>query len=78
MRIAQGFQKGINLGGWLSQGELNKEYLDSFIVESDIATIASWGADHIRLPLDFENVEEADGSVKEAGYEYIEKCISWC
>lgn len=78
MRIAEGYQRGVNLGGWLSQGTLDKEHLDTFIVESDIERIASWGADHVRLPLDYENVENEDGSVKEAGYVYIENCLEWC
>lgn len=78
MRIAEGFQKGINLGGWLSQGPLNKEHLDTFILEKDIQTIASWGADHIRVPVDFENIENEDGSVKEAGYVYLDNCVEWC
>lgn len=40
--------------------------------------IASWGCDHLRLPVDFENIENDDGTIKEAGYEYIETCIKWC
>lgn len=78
MRIVKGFQKGVNLGGWLSQGILDKEHLDSFITEADITKIASWGADHVRLPLDYENIENEDGSVRESGYFYIDSCISWC
>lgn len=36
MRRLEGFQRGINLGGWLSQGPLDKHHLDTFIVEDDI------------------------------------------
>lgn len=78
MRKVYGFQKGVNLGGWLSQGTLDKEHLDTFITEQDIATIDSWGADHVRLPVDYENLENEDGSIKEDGYTYIDNCISWC
>lgn len=78
MRIAEGFQKGINLGGWLSQGALDKEYLDTFIQEEDLARIASWGADHVRLPIDYENIEYEDGRTKESGFAYIDNCIRWC
>lgn len=78
MRILEGYQKGINLGGWLSQGSLDPEHLEHFIQESDIAAIAAWGADHIRLPLDYENIEYEDGTVKEAGFSYIDRCIAWC
>ena len=40
MRNLDGFKKGVNLGGWLSQGPLDKEHLDTFITEKDIARIA--------------------------------------
>lgn len=78
MKKLPGYQKGVNLGGWLSQGKLTKEHLDTFITKKDIEAIARWGCDHIRLPVDFENIENADGSVKADGYTYIDNCISWC
>lgn len=78
MKTLNGFQKGINLGGWLSQGKLDKEHLDTFIVEDDIRIISTWGLDHVRLPVDFENIETIDGQPIEAGYQYIDNCIAWC
>ena len=78
MRTLDGFKKGVNLGGWLSQGPLDKEHLDTFITEKDIARIASWGLDHVRLPIDYDNFENEDGSDKEYGYAYIDSCIEWC
>lgn len=78
MRILEGYQKGMNVGGWLSQGPKDKKHLDTFIREEDIKTIAHWGADHIRLPLDYENIENEDGTAKESGYAYIDHCIEWC
>lgn len=78
MKKLIGFQKGVNLGGWLSQNTFTQEHLDTFITEKDIAVIKEWGCDHLRLPVDFENIEEEDGSVKESGFNYIETCIGWC
>lgn len=78
MKKLFGYQKGVDLGGWLSQGSLEKTHLDTFITEKDIETIASWGCDHVRLPVDYENIENSDGSVKETGYDYIRSCIGWC
>lgn len=78
MKKLFGYQKGVDLGGWLSQGSLEKNHLDTFITEKDIETIASWGCDHVRLPVDYENIENSDGSVKETGYDYIRSCIGWC
>lgn len=78
MKELKGYSRGVNLGGWLSQGPKDKEHLNSFITEKDIKEIASWGADHIRLPLDYEIIENEDGSERPEGYVYIDSCISWC
>lgn len=78
MKKFYGFQHGVNLGGWLSQGTQDKEHLDSFITESDIERISKWGLDHVRLPIDYETVENEDGSEKLSGYSYIDNCIEWC
>lgn len=78
MREFPGFKKGVNLGGWLSQSPLTKEHMDAFITEKDLEAIASIGADHVRLPVDYPLVETEDGTDKEEGYRYIDNCVSWC
>lgn len=77
MKQFLGFSHGINLGGWLSQCDHTKERYDNFIKESDIEKIHSWGMDHIRVPVDYDLVEEKDGSYKEYGFGYIQKAIDW-
>ena len=74
----QGYTKGINLGGWLSQCEHKKEHYDEFIKKDDIKRIASWGLDHVRLPIDYEVIQTEDGKWKEDGFSYIDNCINWC
>ena len=78
MNTFTGYNRGINLGGWLSQAELTKEHMDTFITESDLEVIKGLGADHVRLPLDYSVIEEEDGSEKQEGYRYIDNCIEWC
>ena len=77
MKQFLGFSHGINLGGWLSQCDHTKERYDNFIKESDIEKIHSWGMDHIRVPVDYDLVEEKDGSYIEDGFGYIQKAIDW-
>ena len=60
-------KRGINLGGWMSQCDYSRERLDGFIREDDIEKIASWGMDHIRLPIDYNVIQNDDGSMKEEG-----------
>ena len=77
MKRFEGFEHGINLGGWLSQCDYSKERYDKFITEEDIRTIASWGLDHIRLPIDYNLVETEDGSYIEEGFAYIDKAVEY-
>ena len=54
MKKFDGYKAGVNLGGWISQfRQAKKEHFDSFITEEDIKQIASWGMDHVRLPIDY-------------------------
>lgn len=79
MKVFEGYQKGINLGGWLSQIDCrSKEHFQNFITESDIQEIASWGLDHVRLPIDYDIIEDEDGTPKEEGYKLITNCVEWC
>jgi hypothetical protein len=81
MRKFEGFMAGVNLGGWLSQfRKADKEHFDSFIKEEDIIQIASWGMDHVRLPIDYAILEDDERpfSYREEGFEYIDRCIGWC
>lgn len=79
MRVFDGFQKGVNLGGWISQFDLyDKQHFDSFIMEKDIRNIASLGFDHVRVPVDYVLLEEEDGTPKEDGFYYLDLCRSWC
>lgn len=78
MREWKGYRKGIDLGGWLSQCPHTIERYETFIAKSDLETIKSWGADHVRVPVDYDLFEEKDGTVKESGYEYIDRAIKWC
>lgn len=81
MREFTGYKKGVDLGGWLSQcgeGNYTEERFNTFIVEKDIERIASWGADHVRLPVDYNVIQNEDGSFKESGFVHIDNCIEWC
>ena len=73
-----GYKKGVNLGGWLSQCCHTTEHYDTFISSEDIEKIAEWGADHVRLPIDYNLIENEDGSEKESGYSYIDNAVKWC
>ena len=73
-----GFYKGINLGGWFSQCDYSEDRLNNFISEEDFAKIASWGFDHVRLPVDYNVIQNQDGSMMEEGLHRIDRVLSFC
>ena len=79
--LLQHFKKGINVGTWISQYDAwpSMNY-DTFITENDIKQIASWGMDHVRLPVDCDFIEENSPpyKMKEEGLKYVDKCMNWC
>ena len=78
MKELKGFMKGVDLGGWLSQGSYDREHLESFIKEEDIATIAGWKLDHVRIPVDYNIFETDEGDLKNDGIEFFDKAVEWC
>ncbi len=79
MKRFEGFQKGVNLGGWISQYyRRDEEYFNTFITEEDIEEIAALGFDHVRVPVDYNVLEDEEGNVLEAGFKHLEDCRRWC
>ncbi len=78
MLRSKGFNRGINLGGWFSQCDYSEERLNNFITEPDFARIASWGLDHVRIPVDYNIFENDDGSYKESGFQRIDNALALC
>ena len=73
----RGFYRGVNLGGWLSQCDYSEDRLDNFITEPDFEKIASWGLDHVRIPVDYNVLENEDGSYNESGFARIETALGY-
>ena len=81
MDFLKSYNAGVNLGGWISQFQkYDHEHFKKFIKEDDIKRIASWGMDHVRLPVDYIVLED-DGNpfnYSEDGFQYIDDCLGWC
>ena len=81
MENLTGFNVGTNLGGWLSQyRKYDHDHFKSFIKESNISQISSWGMDHVRLPVDYPLFEDDDKpfTYKQSGFDYVSRCLDWC
>lgn len=76
--ILDRYQAGINLGTWISQYQGQKPPLwDTRVVEDDIRLIASWGMDHVRLPVDYEFFDDTQGGFREERLAYIDRALDW-
>ena len=79
LRSWNGFQKGVNLGGWLSQFDrYDPAHFQSFITEKDLKTIAALGFDHVRVPVDYIVLEDETGVLRPEGFAYLQNCLRWC
>lgn len=78
MKTWAGYQKGINLGGWYSQCDYSEDRFENYIKKEDVANVATWGIDHVRVPIDYNLFQNEDGSYIEKGFERIQKIIDWC
>lgn len=75
MKELKGFKKGVDLGGWFSQCDYSEDTLNNFITEADFVKIAEWGLDHVRLPIDYNILENEDGSYIESGFDRVENAV---
>ena len=77
MKIWKGYQKGVDLGGWFSQCDYSEERFRNFIREEDFAVIRSWGADHVRIPVDYNLLEEEDGTPRKSGWAHLDRALTY-
>ena len=68
MKEWKGYRRGVNIGGWLSQCVHTYEHYDSFVNEADFKNISSWGLDHVRIPVDYNLIEDEKGNYIEKGF----------
>lgn len=73
-----GYVKGVNFGGWISQCDHTIAHYDEFIKESDFENVKNMGFDHVRVPVDYDLIETADGERIEGGFKYIQFAIDMC
>jgi len=72
-----GFYRGVDLGGWFSQCDYSRECLDTFITEKDFDVIASWGLDHVRIPVDYNIFEDEQGNFLPEGFDRVARALDW-
>lgn len=88
-----GFTHGMGIGGWLTNYKRfnvlpekwkyqltvgDFEHFDTYIAEADVARIASYGMDHIRLGFDQIVLEESPYRYRDRIFARIAEFVGWC
>ena len=70
-------KRGTNIAHWLSQSNRRGMERSSFFTEKDIAFIKSAGFDHIRLPVDEQQLWDSTGKRYDEAFQLLDNCMNW-
>ena len=71
-------KKGTNLAHWLSQSSRRGEERREFITRSDLEYISSLGFDHVRIPIDEEQMWDEAGNRETEAFALLDSALQWC
>ncbi len=70
--------RGTNISHWLSQSSARGEQRALLFTAGDVERIAGWGFDHIRLPVDEEQLWRQDGTMEPEACDLLTAAVGWC
>lgn len=71
-------KRGVNISHWLSQSNVRGENRAVFFTEADVKFLSEVGFDHLRLPVDEEQMFAPDGSKEKEVFSLLHNALSWC
>ena len=75
--MTSGFFRGTNISHWLSQTQSRGAERRAWFTETDMKRIADFGFDHIRLPIDEEQMWDESGSQETEAFDLLESALDW-
>jgi endoglucanase len=70
-------RRGTNISHWLSQSDRRGKARATFFTRDDVKRIADWGFDHIRLPIDEQQMWNDKGVKEPEAFELMHAAIGW-
>lgn len=70
-------KRGTNIAHWLSQSNRRGTERAAFFTQKDVQFIKSSGFDHIRLPVDEEQLWDANEKREEDAFRLLNNCLQW-
>lgn len=77
MRLIFPIHRGTNISHWLSQSSRRGGERRGWFTEGDIRRIADWGFDHIRLPIDEEQMWDDRGRQEAEAFGLLDSALDW-
>ncbi len=70
--------RGVNISHWLSQSGTRGPQRAAYFTEEDVAFIAAQGFDHIRIPIDEEQMFTPGGEKEPEAFALLHNALQWC
>ncbi|MBE2222135.1 MAG: cellulase family glycosylhydrolase, partial [Anaerolineae bacterium] len=70
-------KRGINISHWLSQCDGRSER-QSWFTRSDVAYLADLGFDHVRIPVDEQELWHENGRSDNEAFDLLNQALDWC
>jgi endoglucanase len=71
-------RRGMNIGGWLSQSHRRGAERAAFFGPRDVRKLAALGFDHLRLPVDEEQLWDEAGRREPEAWDLLNASLDWC
>jgi len=72
------FKRGTNISHWLSQSNARGIDRQNYFTSKDVKYLADLGFDHIRIPVDEEQLWKEDGQEDAEGFSLLKQALDWC
>ncbi len=70
--------RGTNIAHWLSQSDQRGEARRNFFQQKDVQYLADLGFDHLRIPIDEEQMFDEQGQKEGEAFELLHQALQWC
>jgi endoglucanase len=70
--------RGTNISHWLSQSRARGERRRNYFLRKDVEFLAGIGLQHLRIPIDEQQMWAEDGSREEEAFDLLDSALDWC
>ena len=71
-------KRGTNISHWLSQSNRRGEERKAWFTKKDVEYLAGLGFDHIRIPIDEEQMWNEQGNKEPEAFQLLSQALDWC